>query len=418
MRRRPALATLPVMRLPFLEALRGLAALYVVLGHICSLADPARLLGHDDHAPLWLQQAMRPFQFGHLAVAAFIVLSGFCLQLSLFSRQDGKVGHVGKFYKRRALRILPAYYACLAFSVIVCLTITANQADLARFLPVTRENVLAHVFLIHNFDPSWMYKINGVLWSIALEAQLYVLFPLLVLSFVRTGRFMTVVWTSAAALAILEWVPRAPKLYPWFLPMFVLGMAAAHLAYRPSLRIGIRPAAGWLIFFVGAGIVGYFATHGDPLPQGDAGIAIAVSALCYALTTSQQGFLIGVISRRPLVVLGGFSYSLYLMHHPILQVMYGTRPASIVSEWQICAYLLVVGLPIVLLGTYLFSLLFERPFMPRRSASKYELQPGLVPLSLPLKTFLGEGLPVPASVQKGTRKLQETARVTAVVLES
>jgi len=371
MRRRPAPATLPVSRLPFLEALRGLAALYVVLGHICSLADPAKLLGHDDHAPEWLQTAMRPFQFGHLAVAAFIVLSGFCLQLSLFSRADGQVGGLKHFYRRRAKRILPAYYACLAFSVAVCLLVTANQPDLSRFLPVTQENVLAHIFLVHNFDPAWMYKINGVLWSIALEAQLYVLFPLLVLSVVKTGRFFTVVTTTAIALAVMEWVPRAPKLYPWYLPMFVAGMVAAHLAYRPSLKVGTRPWLGWVVFFVGCGIVGYYATDKNPLvalAASDAGIAVAVSSLCYALTTSQQGPLINLMSKRPLVLLGSFSYSLYLMHHPILQIVYGARPATANDEWSICAYLLWAGLPTVLIGTYIFSLIFERPFMPRPDA--------------------------------------------------
>jgi peptidoglycan/LPS O-acetylase OafA/YrhL len=400
-----------------LEALRGLAALYVVLGHICTLADPARILGHDDHAPTWLQSLMRPFQFGHLAVAAFIVLSGFCLQLSLFNREDGRVGHIGHFYKRRAFRILPAYYACLAFSVLVCLNVTSKQPDLARFLPVTQENVLAHVFLVHNFNVAWMYKINGVLWSIALEAQLYILFPLLVLSMLRLGRTFTIISTSLAALAIIHWVPQAPKLYPWYLPMFVLGMAAAHLAYRPILRIGIRPAFGWIVFLAGAAIVGFYATHGDPLPEGDAGVGIAVSALCYALTTSQQGFIISVISRRPLAVLGGFSYSLYLMHHPILQAIYGARPAGITGEGPTLAYLALAGLPVVLLLTWIFSLLFEKPFMPRRKASKYEVQPGLMPLSLPLPTYSGSAPPAHASAPtayRPGRKRLEAPLVTAV----
>src|SRR5579884_3183604 len=127
MRRRPALATLPVARLPFLEALRGLAALYVVIGHICTLADPARLLGRTDHAPEWLRSAMRPFQYGHLAVAAFIVLSGFCLQLSLFSNADGKIGNLKRWFTRRAKRILPAYYGALALSLVVALTVTVKQ---------------------------------------------------------------------------------------------------------------------------------------------------------------------------------------------------------------------------------------------------------------------------------------------------
>lgn len=385
MRRRPAPASQPVSRLPFLEGLRGVAALYVVLGHICFLADPARLLGHVDRAPQWLQILMRPFQFGHLAVAAFIVLSGFCLQLSLFSRDHGQVGSLKRFYTRRAKRILPAYYACLAFSILVCLNVTAHQPDLARFLPVTTPNVLAHVFLVHNFSEAWMYKINGVLWSIAIEAQLYVIFPLLVLSISRFGRRWTLAGAIGVALFAMAVVPRAPKLYPWFFPLFVLGMVAAHHAFRPGLRRGISPGTAWLGLIGGLGTALYFINHKDPLAPGDAGMGLAVASLCYLLTTCEQGRIMSVLSWRPLVHLGAFSYSLYLMHHPILQIVYAKRPVH--GEGPILLYLILIGLPVVLVGTYLFSLVFEKPFMPRRNVTKFESKPGLVPLSLPLRTY-------------------------------
>lgn len=389
MRRKPAPASMPVARLPFLEGLRGLAALYVVLGHICFLADPARLLGHADRAPVSLQALMRPFQFGHLAVASFIVLSGFCLELSLFSRTDGVVTSVGKFYKRRAWRILPAYYACLLFSIIVCQTVTAHQVDLARFLPVTRENVLAHVFLIHNYSESWMYKINGVLWSIALEAQLYVLFPLLALSIVKFGKRWTLAGVVAFSLAVMQFIPRAPKLYPWFLPLFVLGMASAHLAFRPKRGYSFKPAAGWLGVAVGVWIVWKSIAAGDPLAPGDAGMGIIVASICFLLTACEQGWLMRILSWRPLAGLGAFSYSLYLMHHPILQIVYALR--KVTGEGPILQYLLLIGLPVVLISTYLFSLVFERPFMPRREVAAVEEPKGLMPSTLPLRPFTAVG---------------------------
>ncbi|AIE85731.1 acyltransferase 3 [Fimbriimonas ginsengisoli Gsoil 348] len=340
-----------------------------------------------DHAPIWLQTVMRPFAFGHLAVAAFIVISGYCLQLSLFSRADGTIGNLGNFYRRRALRILPAYYACLAFSLIVCVTVTGAHPELSRFLPVNTGTVLSHLFMVHNFSEEWMYKLNGVLWSIAIEAQLYVLFPLLVLSFTRFGRWTTLAGASGLALVAMKFVPHAPKLYPWFLALFVLGMLAAHLAYRPSLKLGSRPILGWIAFLGGAAATVWSVTHGDVLAWGDAAIAVTVAALCFVLTTSEQGALISLVSRPKLVALGGFSYSLYLMHHPILQVVYGLRPTGITGETAIFFYLLAAGLPVVLFGTWLFSLYFERPFMPQRAVTRHELHPGLVPIRLPLKTY-------------------------------
>ncbi|MBI3721630.1 MAG: acyltransferase [Fimbriimonas ginsengisoli] len=117
----------PRERFTFIEGMRGLAALYVVLGHLCSMSDPEALHRRPTDSPAWLQAVMAPFWHGHLAVAVFIVISGFCLQAALFPGRDGRLRDVRKFLKRRAWRILPPYYACLALSLVVAVTITSTQ---------------------------------------------------------------------------------------------------------------------------------------------------------------------------------------------------------------------------------------------------------------------------------------------------
>lgn len=408
MRRRPAPASLPVTRLPFLEGLRGLAALYVVLSHFVSMADSRRSAGWVSHAPDWLTRIMSIFWHGNLAVASFIVLSGFCLQLSLFNRADGRIPSLPIYFKRRARRILPPYYAALGFSIWVSLAVTQYQkvAPFTRYVPVTRENVLAHVFLIHNFKVDWMYKLNGVLWSIPIEAQLYVLFPLLVIGINRYGAFPMMAITSALAAAVIATVPEAPKLYPWYLPLFMVGMSAAYLALRPGVS---RRAHAWVAVLVFGGAIGGVvsaARDNAPLYVQDPLIGLAIASLCYAVATTKHGAVFRALSIRPLVALGGFSYSLYLMHHPIQQVLYVNRPAYIQSEADGLLYLMVVGLPIILLGTYIFHLIFEKPFMPRRPASKQELLPAMMPLSLPLKTFAGSRPLVPP----GPKRVVTSAR--------
>ena len=47
--------------------------------------------------------------------------------------------------------------------------------------------MLSHLFLVHNFNPDWYYGINGAFWSIAVESQLYVLYPVLVALASRRG---------------------------------------------------------------------------------------------------------------------------------------------------------------------------------------------------------------------------------------
>ena len=302
----------PEYRLPFIEGIRGLAALYVVIGHICSMSDPRAFQGQTSHAPLWVQQAMAPFWNGHLAVAAFIVVSGFCLQMSLFPGKDGHIKRLGEYFKRRARRMLPAYYACLAASIAVCFTVTIHQKGMPfeQYLPVTQQNVLAHLFLVHNWSPEWMYKLNGVLWSIAIEAQLYIVFPILVFLAFRAGRFLTAAITGAIGFGIVYQWPETVKLYPWYLALFTFGLLSAHLAFRPSLKQGVMPRlAMWLSLALGVSCIGSIP-YGLPLPLTDALGAASVAALLYSGITRPDHWFLKLIGCKPVAWLGLFSYTI------------------------------------------------------------------------------------------------------------
>src|ERR1700733_13120467 len=108
-------------RLVGLDGLRGLAALYVVVNHVFLRAFP----GYPaDHAPFWASW----FIYGRFAVVVFIVLSGFSLALSP-ARHGWRLDGVGRFAERRARRILPAYWAALAFSLAVAWLIVPQPAQ-------------------------------------------------------------------------------------------------------------------------------------------------------------------------------------------------------------------------------------------------------------------------------------------------
>jgi len=99
----------PRVKLEFLDGLRGLAAFYVLLHH---LYDPFGI-------PRALTYPLSILRFGHYAVGAFIVLSGYCLMLPIVRSTDGKIsGGTFHFFKRRAMRILPPYYAALILSLV------------------------------------------------------------------------------------------------------------------------------------------------------------------------------------------------------------------------------------------------------------------------------------------------------------
>lgn len=375
-------------RLPFLEGLRGLAALYVAIGHVCSIADPSQLAGRRTQSPTWLLNAMAPFQYGHLAVAAFIVLSGFCLEISLFTRGDGRIRRLGRFFGRRALRILPAYYACLALSMLVTIGLEKSLPGMPfdQYRPVTPDVVQAHLFLYHNFREDWMYKINGVLWSISIEAQLYLFFPPLVAALNRLGRVITVLLAGGLAIALAPLWANPMKSYVWFLPLFAAGMAGAHWAFRPHLDRGASPANGFLVgvaMFIASAISNWLKA---PIYVTDLLFGMGVVGGCYGLSTIEGSFTHRLLSNRAIVGLGTFSYSLYLMHHPILQVLFAVRPSSAVGEAGIWTFLMLC-LPVVLLGSWVFSLAFERPFIAQRPKDASDTG-GFYPTLLPLQTAI------------------------------
>ena len=104
------------VRLEFLDGLRGIAALFVVLYHVY------RQLGlrwNERVLPAIVATSTRWLSFGHVAVGVFIVLSGYCLMIPLARRGTTHIsGGMRSFFFRRSLRILPAYYAALALSLV------------------------------------------------------------------------------------------------------------------------------------------------------------------------------------------------------------------------------------------------------------------------------------------------------------
>ncbi len=341
-----------------------MAALYVVLGHIAALVDPSSLTHLPSKAPVWLQSILGVFGYGHLAVAAFIVISGFCLWLALFQRNDTGVADVGKFLIRRCKRILPAYYGCLLVSILVALYVTprGHGMPFSQYLPVTEDNVLAHAFMVQNVNPSWMYKLNGVLWSISIEFQLYFLFPLLARGMRRPGWLPVLVATIVASVAMALMIPRGVKLYPWFLAFFFVGMVAAWYALA-------KPSKGPWLWFIGAlGLATCIvATSADWSPIiSECGIVLTVIALLAEGTRADykgKKSIASVFAVRPLAFVGAFSYSLYLMHHPILQVFAIFRPRMFHTPLRELAYLLAIGLPVVLALSLGFSLVCERQWV-------------------------------------------------------
>jgi peptidoglycan/LPS O-acetylase OafA/YrhL len=389
-------------KLEFIEGMRALAALYVVIGHFCSMVDAKFIdTGKSIATPL-LRSLMAPFWHGHLAVAAFIVLSGYSLQYGLFQRGDGRVYGLGKFFRRRAMRILPAYYAALLLSYVVCLYITIpNGANLPfrTYVPVTGDGLWAHIFMVQNWSPDWMYKINGVLWSIGIEAQLYLLFPFMILLMQKGSPLLLLIAVTIPTILVINFVPGAGKTYSWFAILFVFGMMAAHFSYRPSLVIGPKAKTGILLSLIGAiatiAIVTFNLRNGKTaadtpiLISSDIAFGLSTATFLYAATVAPGSLIEKLFSLKWLVKVGIFSYSLYLLHHPILQVFYVNKPSFFLGSELTMVYLLVVALPSILGISWLFSQIFEKPFVKSRLPMGVAAEAAVARIALPLRPVQG-----------------------------
>jgi peptidoglycan/LPS O-acetylase OafA/YrhL len=243
----------PRLHLPFLDSLRGLAALYVALGHSYVSMRPQL-----DFAaiPRPVLEALKLTDLGHFAVALFIVLSGFCLMLPVARSSDGRLnGGTKRFLRGRVRRIVPPYLAALFISVVLAgfaswVRTDGYVANPRPEIDLTAGSVLSHVFLVHNLFREWCQTINGPMWSVALEFQIYLFFPLLLLPLWRRfGIGASLLAAMCIGLAPGLLLPRSANLswtYPWYIGLFGLGMAAAAICYSPKRGMSAaREKAPW-----------------------------------------------------------------------------------------------------------------------------------------------------------------------------
>lgn len=325
---------------PGLAGIRGLLALYVVVHHCWMLAFP----GYPDNTgPAWLGWLLH----GRFAVVAFIVLSGFSLGIAP-ARNGWRLGGLTRYLRRRARRILPAYWAALAASALIAAAVPA----LPLSEPPTPGSLLIYGLLLQ--DVVAAPAPNGAFWSIAVEAGLYLAFPLLLLLRRKAGAVVTLAVVTVPIMVV--GAPETGRYTVELAPLFTLGMLAAGVdrtRRRPWFRRSALAATPVLMLIVIQGPA-WTVTHYFWLDLA-AGPAIAM-------------FLIAVASRRrgpllndgPLPMLGGFSYSLYLIHMPIIALTHTMTSGF----WATVA----LGVPSCLLAAWLFAAVFEGGTQQRRSA--------------------------------------------------
>lgn len=371
--------TKPVSRLAYVDGLRALSALWVIL------YDVWRFNREPDLGLLTPLCAA-----GHLGVEVFMVLSGFCLFYPMAHLWRLSPGHWRTFFVRRAKRILPPYYAALLYAIILPHLLAplfgAAGLSLSPGALPDPTSLFVHVTMLQNLV-DLPALINPSFWSLSLEAQYYLLFPVLALAIMR-WRWKGIVAILAACvlyrlgfLAVLgpDFSRQEFLLYNSIvgrLAIFTAGMVAA-LVIRES---GGKRLAGALdhlwglatVPLVMLGFYWYFHPVG-PWPLSDVCLGMAAGGILLRHAEAPRG-LGRALSMPWLVAIGEMSYSFYLINRPtcyyVNHAVTQLVPGSPALQMGVT---LAVGVPLSLGLAALFYRAVERPFMVRRKAP--ELRP-------------------------------------------
>lgn len=353
-------------RLAGVDGLRAFAALWVVLFHV-HLVSKAGFPGVPFLDLFWTS--------GWTGVSLFLVLSGFCLYVP-FAGGRQKRFVTGGFLRRRAWRLLPAYYLSLALVVPLHLAfarILGGTSDLSTVQ--TLWHALAHATMTHIYFPDTFYSLNGVYWSLALEWQWYAALPLLVLAGARWGVMkaagaaiaINVVYSTTFLLALqLHWLPDTGLLTGAVLPNqlyariaeFALGVIAAELYVTGRLGWARRFRHLAPLVLPGVLVASYL-----PLSTIAFGVLFFV-LLCVVLTG--EGHVARAFASKPIVALGLMSYSLYLVHHPLLKVFGSLSHRFLHVTPNVEFVLLLATVPLIVVMAWLFFLVGERPTLSSR----------------------------------------------------
>lgn len=339
---------------PHIQGLRAIAVLLVVVYHIW----PGRLTG------------------GYVGVDVFFVVSGFLItgQLARELQRTGRIA-LPSFWAKRVRRLLPASITVLVFCALAMIFILPMSS-----LPAEVRELLASTFYVEN----WALALSSVdylalqdatttqhYWSLSLEEQFYVLWPLLLLGatwlgvrFVAAKRWFSlvtvvaVVTVASLATSILYTATNPAEAYfVTFTRIWEFGIGAL-LVLLPKLR----PRGAWahnIVGYTGLAMIlaaGWFFDRDTLFPGYTALLPVIGTALVITADRRERWWDVGsVLSGRPQRFIGDVSYSMYLWHWPLIIA------APYVPGWGMGGWNRVALIGITILLAWLTKIAIEDP---------------------------------------------------------
>ncbi len=356
-------------KIPQLDAIRGIAIILVILVNTT-----------EKYPGLHLEHF---FGNGWMGVDLFFVLSGFLITGILLDSKNSP-SYFKNFYARRIFRILPLYYSVLIFMFVLVPLLRPSEAHLIfeKSSPWWAYPVFLQNFLIA--VPTMGAGPLGVTWSLAIEEQFYLFWPLLV-------RFCSPALLRRVAVATIFLSP-AVGFYQsthhgiTYTNVFcrIVGPMMGALLALILRSDGFDPPrylkSAWLTFPVSA-LLAFLAEHFDARWLAYSLVAAAAAALIFLALYSLQSWLQRLLNNRFLIYTGTISYGLYLLHKipfDLAQTFHlDRRPA--------------LALPVIFIASYLLAFLswnlLEKPFLSLKrffpTAHSRLAEPSISPAPIP-----------------------------------
>lgn len=360
-------------RIMDIEVLRAIAVLGVLFHHLSGnlFGDPVPLLDaiHTWAQPWW-------------GVDLFFAISGFVIARSLIpalrdcSNRQEYWEQTRNFWLRRVFRLLPSAWLWLALVLLMCVffnrsgafgTVQANlQATLAGVLQYANFR-FAETFMRSEYGSSFVY------WSLALEEQFYLLFPLLILLCRKH-----LVWVLLALVAVQLLLVRTPLLMVVRTDALALGVLLAMWSAQPGYRrwqptFLRRPWAGVSVLVVVGLLMSYLGTDRFSTTHYRIGAIAMLSAVLVWIASYNADYLLPAGRwQRLMAWVGSRSYGIYLIHIPVYflvrEVIFRLQGAGLPSPAGHPAITILFAFGLIVLLSELNYRFIEMPMRNRGSA--------------------------------------------------
>lgn len=316
----------------FVQALRGIAAFWVLLFH-------ASEGGHIEGLKASLHPILRHLVFdaGDNGVAIFFALSGFVIAHSIRGAEITP-GFVGRFALRRSVRLDPPYWAAMLLVIALAFASAGMRGE--PFVAPRPEQVVAHIFYLQTLLS--FQQINPVFWTLTYEIQFYIV--LVIGAGIAQRAFRPLVLASAFLVALLWGTGLMPETVHGLFVNLWHSFFIGALAYW---ALTDRRAATGLLLLAAILLTTTASTF----------TVVAVSTALVLFAAGKAGFLEQGLGAPALQFLGSISYSLYLTHNPLTgAVFFATSRLGLPD-----LVALVIVIACCLIAATLFWWVIERP---------------------------------------------------------